>query len=263
MNIYINNSRKRIEFLNFPLDTGISVADVCTLLDKADNMRLVTFINPQAWSIARKQQDYLTALQQMTLVLPDGEGVAKACRALRGEQCTRLSFDMTSIANPFFSYAAEANAPVMLVGGAPGVGESVRCKLQKNYPLLRIIGIEHGYGDFGPKVDSILLLKPAAVIVGMGSPYQENFLIALKTAGYKGLAITCGGFFDQYLEDEQYYPSWIDYWNLRFAWRLYKEPKRLWRRYLVDYQTMIRLVITALYKKHIGYNNKSIRTACK
>ncbi|MGE3623585.1 MAG: WecB/TagA/CpsF family glycosyltransferase, partial [Bdellovibrionales bacterium] len=67
--------------------------------------------------------------------------------------------------------------------------------------------------------------------------------------GYGGLAITCGGFFDQYLEGDKYYPDWVDTWNLRFAWRLYKEPRRLWKRYLIDYQFFIWTALGAALRK--------------
>jgi N-acetylglucosaminyldiphosphoundecaprenol N-acetyl-beta-D-mannosaminyltransferase len=32
-----------------------------------------------------------------------------------------------------------------------------------------------------------------------------------------------------------YYPKWVDTANLRFAYRLIREPRRLWRRYLLEY----------------------------
>jgi N-acetylglucosaminyldiphosphoundecaprenol N-acetyl-beta-D-mannosaminyltransferase len=234
---------QRIEFLGIPLDTGVTVADVCELLRRRDGLRLITFVNPAAWALARKYPHYVGLLRLMSLVLPDGEGVARACRMLTKLQCPRLSFDTTSVAGPFFATAAAEKISVMLIGGQPGVDEDTHRKLQQAWPNLHIAGTMHGFDDFAPKVARIIATAPDAVVVGMGSPRQEEFLIALRDAGYRGLAITCGGFFDQYLESDQYYPEWIDRWNLRFAWRLYKEPRRLWRRYLIDYQIFIWKVV--------------------
>jgi N-acetylglucosaminyldiphosphoundecaprenol N-acetyl-beta-D-mannosaminyltransferase len=41
------------------------------------------------------------------------------------------------------------------------------------------------------------------------------------------------------VEGAQYYPAWIDKWNLRFLYRIYMEPGRLWKRYLIDYQSFL------------------------
>jgi N-acetylglucosaminyldiphosphoundecaprenol N-acetyl-beta-D-mannosaminyltransferase len=237
---------ERINFLGIPLDTGIRADDVCTLLRARDALRLVTFVNPLAWSIARKNPRYVDMLRSMSLVLPDGEGVARACRLLTKRDCPRVSFDTTSVALPFFAAAVKEQATIMLIGSQPGTDEEAHIKLDKNFPGLQIVGTQHGYGNYAPKVAAVMATNPDVVIVGMGSPRQEEFLLALRDAGYRGFAITCGGFLDQYVESDHYYPALIDRWNLRFAWRLCKEPRRLWRRYLIDYQFFIWLVLKTL-----------------
>jgi N-acetylglucosaminyldiphosphoundecaprenol N-acetyl-beta-D-mannosaminyltransferase len=241
----------RIDFLGLPLDTGASIEDVCRLLEKKGVLRMVTFVNPQAWAIARRNSNYRVTIEQMTLVLPDGEGVALACRWIADKPCSRISFDMTSLARPFFETLLARKKSLVLAGGEPGVDEMAHAKLNKVYEDLEIVATVHGFGDLEPKAAEVAAAKPDAVIVAMGSPRQEEFLLMLRDAGYKGLAITCGGFFDQYLEADDYYPEWVNKWNLRFAWRLYKEPDRLWRRYLIDYQFFIWPALMALIHKYM------------
>jgi N-acetylglucosaminyldiphosphoundecaprenol N-acetyl-beta-D-mannosaminyltransferase len=53
------------------------------------------------------------------------------------------------------------------------------------------------------------------------------------------MGFTCGGFLDQIIKYKGAYPEWIDHYNLRFLYRLIKEPKRLWRRYLIEYQVFL------------------------
>lgn len=245
-----NAENKRVNLLGIPLDVGVSIGQVCQMLAEKKKACLVTFVNPAAWQMAEARPEYLPSLEQMTLILPDGEGVAFGCRTLMEEDCQRISFDMSSLADPFFKTAVEKGLSIMLVGGQPGVDETVQVKLHDNYPDLKILGTSHGYGDFGQKIEGILAKSPDAVIVGMGAPRQEAFLVALRDAGYKGMAITCGGFFDQYLASDPYYPKWVDQWNLRFVWRFYKEPRRLWRRYLIDYQLFVKRMVCALFEKY-------------
>ena len=54
---------------------------------------------------------------------------------------------------------------------------------------------------------------------------QEKFLLKVKNAGYLGIGFTCGGFIHQTSRNEiDYYPTWVDKTNLRFVYRMWKEP---------------------------------------
>ncbi len=240
---------QRIDFLGLPLDLGLSVEGICNELRQKGRLRLIGYISPSSWAVAKANPHFVAALRQMTAIRAGGEGVARACRWLTGASCPRISFDMTSLADPFFKAALIEGSSIILVGGAPATDEHMEQKLKRSYPGLKVVGTAHGYGDMLPKVSMIVEQAPDVVIVGMGSPRQELFLLALRDAGYQGLAITCGGFFDQYVETNQYYPEWINRWNLRFAYRLYKEPRRLWRRYLIDYQLFILAALKGVLEK--------------
>jgi len=240
---------QRIDFLGLSLDLGLTIEGICAELRRKGDLRLIGYISPSSWAVAKKNPEYKAALWQMTAIRAGGEGVARVCRWLTGSPCPRISFDMTSLADPFFKAAIAEKASVMLIGGDPAIDENMQEKLKFSYPELNVVATAHGFGDLAPKIAAVMEQMPDVVIVGMGSPRQENFLLALREAGYKGLAITCGGFFDQYLAADQYYPPWVDRWNLRFAWRLYKEPQRLWRRYLIDYQIFVWEALKALTGK--------------
>jgi N-acetylglucosaminyldiphosphoundecaprenol N-acetyl-beta-D-mannosaminyltransferase len=242
---------QRTYFLGLPLDTGVTLEDVCGFLqDVKKETRFVTFVSPQAWAIARRQPEYRSALNQMSFVLPDGEAVAHACRWVTGLPVRRISFDLTSLAEPFFAAAEAAMVPLMLVGGDPGVDESMQEELKKKYTDLKIVGTAHGFGDQASKIADVMARKAKVVVVSMEPVHQENFMIALREAGFKGLAISCNDLFGYYIKPETHYPQWIDRLNLRSIWRLYKEPGKLWRRYLVDYPYYFGLVIWALAEKY-------------
>jgi len=229
----------RLTFLGLPLNAGTTIDSICQLIAKRDEASTITFINPQSWAMVRRRPDYLEDLKRIDYVLPDGAGVSKACNFVTRLACPRVSFDMSSLAGPFFEALCREKADVMLVGSKPGVTDQVARKLRQRYADIRITGCDDGYGPVEGKVAHILKRNPRVVIIGMGVPYQEKALLALREAGFRGIAITCGGFFDQYLQAEAYYPAWVDRFNLRFAYRIYKEPARLWRRYLIDYQVFI------------------------
>lgn len=242
----------RLTFLGLPLSVGVDVEDVCKLIGQRDRSAFISFINPQSWALVRSRPEYLDHLEKLDLVLPDGGSVAVACRKIARQDCPRVSFDMSSLAGPFFETLVREDAGVMFVGGKPGVSEAFAQKIATRYQGLKILGCDSGYAAIDDIVTRVMRLNPRAVVLGMGVPHQEVALLALKAAGYPGIAITCGGFFDQYIEAEQYYPAWVDKMNLRFAYRIYKEPARLWRRYFISYQRFIWKAVGAFAGRLVG-----------
>jgi N-acetylglucosaminyldiphosphoundecaprenol N-acetyl-beta-D-mannosaminyltransferase len=221
-----------------------AVAAVEAKLD-AGKTFLTTFINPSAVALARRTPSFAKALARFDVVLPDGIGVVHAVMRLRALPVARISFDSTSLALPVFALAERTGRSVALVGGAPGVAEKAAAHIRQSFPGLNIVLALDGYGDRAQKIERLHALRPDIVVCGMGGVAQEDFLLALTEAGWRGCGFTCGGYLDQLGAGMQYYPAWVDRTNLRWAYRLAREPRRLWRRYLIDYQSFVLLFLQA------------------
>lgn len=80
--------------------------------------------------------------------------------------------------------------------------------------------------------------KPNLILVGMGAPLQERVALELfdlvnkRPDSSNPLIATCGGWLDQ-LGVHNYYPKWSTPLRLNWLVRLYREPKRLWKRYIL------------------------------
>ncbi len=215
------------------------VGDVSAVLaDREEGQALVaTFVNPHACWVMRQEGGYLDSLRAFDFVACDGIGMILACR-LAGLPCIRReAFDLTSLARPVFDWARHNGTGVVLVGGVDGVAAQAAEVLATLFPGLEIPATFSGYGDGPERAKRYCLAKqPGLVVCGMGAPLQERFLLGLVDAGWRGAGFTCGGFLDQTASGGEYFPAWIDRLNLRFLYRLAREPRRLWRRYLVQYQ---------------------------
>jgi N-acetylglucosaminyldiphosphoundecaprenol N-acetyl-beta-D-mannosaminyltransferase len=219
-----------------PSDGSQAAAIVAQLLRTARNKTfLVTFANPATAIVARRSAAFGEDLRNFDMVLPDGSGMCLAIKLLHKLPAQRVSFDSTSLAPEIFHLACELGSSIVFVGGAPLVAERARVQVANHFPGIRIIGAVDGYGDVNAKIDAIARLNPDIVICGMGSGSQEAFLLKLRAAGWSGWGFTCGGYLDQLQAEINYYPGWVDRANLRWAYRLAREPGRLWRRYLIDY----------------------------
>ncbi len=227
-------------------DAGRAAEAVLDFIEgMAKDVVLVTFANPGVAPLARRSASFRRSLREFDVVLPDGIGLCMAMRWLHGLDAKRVSFDTTSLAPALFARARFRGLRIVLVGGVPKVAEQARAQIAAHFPGIQIIAAYDGYGDMAAKAASVAELRPDIVICGMGSVRQEAFLLELKHQGWRGWGFTCGGYLDQLIGGIAYYPRWIDAANLRWAYRLLREPGRLWRRYLIDYPYFGVLVLAA------------------
>jgi UDP-N-acetyl-D-mannosaminouronate:lipid I N-acetyl-D-mannosaminouronosyltransferase len=125
-----------------------------------------------------------------------------------------------------------------LIGSKQEIIEATINKLNMDYPEIQIVGYHNGYFDDMEKaviVEDLLKKKPDIIFVAMGSPRQEILmaeLYSLYPALYQGL----GGSFDIYSNNITRAPQWMVNRNLEWAWRLVKQPGRIFKQlYLVKF----------------------------
>jgi N-acetylglucosaminyldiphosphoundecaprenol N-acetyl-beta-D-mannosaminyltransferase len=232
-------TRRRRSTAGIRVDVLESIGSVCVaMLDALEAGRpwLMTFANPATAVVARHLPELRCALRDFDMVAPDGLGMVLAIKLVHGCKSLRVSFDSTSLAPVVFDIAAERGLSVVLVGGVPGVAETARARLEEKHPGIQIIATFDGYGDERTLINKLTALQPTIVVAGMGTMVQERFLLRLVENGWTGLGFTCGGYLDQLaLKGTNYYPNWVNHYDLRWAYRLMMEPRRLWRRYLLEY----------------------------
>jgi N-acetylglucosaminyldiphosphoundecaprenol N-acetyl-beta-D-mannosaminyltransferase len=229
-----------VEFCALPLTIGLTVDDAVELAFSAqerDLPLLTTFMNPHSFYVAKHDMNYAANLAEFSFIFPDGVGIVWGLRLLAGISTERISFDTTSLALPVLRRASREHRSVMLIGGRPGVAARAGRRLVEAVEGLRISSAMSGYCSYAEHEATVCSTKPDIIICGMGAPRQEELLVRLRRAGlWKGLAYTCGGYFDQLQGRLDYYPSVINKLNLRWLYRMAKEPRRLCRRYAVEYQ---------------------------
>jgi len=127
-----------------------------------------------------------------------------------------------------------------LYGGKPGVAEQLRAVLIRRFPGIRIVGTycppfrplsqveEH---DF---VRQVAAVKPDLFWVGLSTPKQERFMAEFVCKLDTKLMLGVGAAFDIHAGLLNDSPAWLKAAGLQWLHRLYQEPLRLWRRYLVN-----------------------------
>jgi N-acetylglucosaminyldiphosphoundecaprenol N-acetyl-beta-D-mannosaminyltransferase len=204
---------------------------------------LVTFVNPLGIKLLRSARGYSETLRRMDAVFCDGIALVLAARRVGRFPLERISFDSTSLAPPVFALAREHGKTVAIVGGQPGVADVAANRIRDAYPGIRILAALDGFQPTEVLLERLTQLDPDIVICGMGAPRQESFLIALADTGWSGVGFTCGGYLDHLGERFNFYPAIVDRLNLRWLYRLRREPRRIGYRFLVEYAPFWRAVV--------------------
>lgn len=220
-----------IEIDNVTLDHAVEA--IVDRLD-GDTPAQVSFVNADCVNIACRSPEYLEALQESDLVFADGIGLRMAGDVLG--QPVRDNVNGTDLF-PCLAAALEGTGKrIYLLGGRPGVAEGVARWLAKNYPGVELAGWRHGYFSAAEETKVIEDIRRSGadlVLVAFGAPRQDLWIRrCLSKLGAK-VVIGVGGLLDFYSGRISRAPRWIRKLGMEWCYRLYQEPQRLWRRYLV------------------------------
>jgi N-acetylglucosaminyldiphosphoundecaprenol N-acetyl-beta-D-mannosaminyltransferase len=192
------------------------------------NGKIYTFLNPVSYLDAVKNKELF---EQFDGIFADGTLVVKMIKAFYHKLIGKREFDMSSMARSLFNYAVESDKSVYIIASKQDEIEKAVDKFKNEYPNLRIIGYRSGYfvnsEEERSAISKVIALSPDYLIVGMGAIKQEEFLLKAKNSGFEGIGFTCGGFITQtanYAAGVDYFPEWAVRYNVRFIYRLFKEP---------------------------------------
>jgi len=123
-------------------------------------------------------------------------------------------------------------------GGGPGVAEELQSTLTARIPGLQVVGT--WTPPFRPLTDAeeadlarhVRETRPDCFWVGLSTPKQERFMAAFLPRLETTLMFGVGAAFDFHSGKVPQAPAAVQKAGLEWAYRLTKEPKRLWRRYL-------------------------------
>lgn len=151
------------------------------------------------------------------------------------DKIMRQSFDESSLAPIIYNDCIKKNKSIFFAGGTKEDISLFVKKISDKYPLLNIVGYINGYVPDKGIIIEIKKSKPDIVVLGLGNIRQEAFVYKI-TDICDGDIYTCGAYISQEAKSsEAYYPKWINAYNLRWVYRIYKEKghfNRLLKTYL-------------------------------
>jgi N-acetylglucosaminyldiphosphoundecaprenol N-acetyl-beta-D-mannosaminyltransferase len=196
---------------------------------------LITFVNTFSYY---RLLDSGFPVNRLDTVFVDGLLQVRLHNFFHKEKIDRASFDFSSMADDCFEYAREHRLKIALVGAKPGEIEEAVKNLRDKYGGIRIVYSRDGYfyseKEKREMCGALKKSNPDIVVLGMGTPEQEECALYLIEQGIACPIITCGGFLTQTAKKPDYYRPIVKKFNLRWLQRAI-EFKHVRRRLFVDY----------------------------
>lgn len=146
---------------------------------------------------------------------------------------------------PYLLQHSQCCRRAFLLGGRPGVAEQA-AKIFTDRHGVEIVGWANGFEDMRDLpalIQRINQLKPDAILVALGNPQQERWILQYRAELNAKLLVGVGALLDFMSGSVKRAPGWLRSLRLEWLYRLYGEPKRLFKRYTIE---MLRFFILCL-----------------
>jgi len=199
--------------------------------------RYVCVSNVHSVMEARRDESLRAVFNAAGLAVPDGMPLVWVGR-LRGRHAVRRVYgpDLTL---QLCERAAGRGFTCFFYGGGPGVAERLAESLSRRFPGLRVVGAEAPpFRPLTTEEDEEAMRRinaacPDVVFVGLGCPKQERWMAEHRERLHAPVLLGVGAAFDFHTGRVPQAPRWMMGAGLEWLFRLSREPRRLWRRYLV------------------------------
>ena len=208
---------------------------------------LINTINAHSYNIAQEDQVYTNALQRSDVLLPDGVSVILAKRLLNSVNIKKIAG-----ADLFFYEMERLNklgGKCFFLGSSNETLKRITNRAKILYPRLTIKSYSPPYVASFSEEDNKRMLqeinsfKPDVLFVGMTAPKQEKWAYQNFDQLDAGHVCNIGAVFDFFAGNVKRAPNWIIKLGFEWLYRLYKEPRRLWRRYIFGNAVFVYFII--------------------
>lgn len=205
-----------------------------------DGKVLINTINAHSYNVARKDDLFAEALTKGDYLIPDGMSVVKACKWLHAKSQPKERIAGADLFEFEMDKLNKEGGTVMFMGSSEKTLAKIVEQAAKVYPNLKVVTYSPPYKpEFNDEdnkaiINAINTANPDLLWIGMTAPKQEKWTYS----HWNELNIHChvgtiGAVFDFFAGNTKRAPQWWQEHGLEWLYRLIKEPRRMWRRYII------------------------------
>ena len=198
---------------------------------------LINTLNAYSFNTVENDADFQDALLHSDVLLPDGVSVVWAMHMLTGEKLHKIA------GADLFTYEMERinekGGRCFFLGSSEATLEKIIKRAAKDYPNVQIYTYSPPFKpsfsdeDDESMINAVNAVEPEVLFVGMTAPKQEKWAFHHFKQLRVGHVCCIGAVFDFYAGTVKRAPDWMIHLGIEWFYRLIKEPRRMWRRYLI------------------------------
>lgn len=199
---------------------------------------IINTLNGHSYTVAKKDEYFRQALKESDILLPDGISIVLGAKILGKHKIKKIAgYDLFIY---LLSYLNKNHGSCFFLGAKQNTLQKIEERLNHEFPNVVMDSYSPPFkGVFSEEENNEMCerinnVKPEVLFVGMTAPKQEKWVHEHKNKLDVRIICSIGAVFDFYAGTSERPPVWLI--NLKLEWlgRLIKEPKRMWRRYLLS-----------------------------
>jgi exopolysaccharide biosynthesis WecB/TagA/CpsF family protein len=203
--------------------------------NEREHAHSIYFVNAHTLNLTHTEAGFRDVLNAGDYVFGDGTGIRWAAR-LQGIQ-VQDNLVGTDLVPSLFRSTAGRGYSYFMLGSDQSTVERAALYARRNFGGWRQAGFHHGYLQTRELteqvIDQINLARPDVLLVGMGNPRQERWILEHKAALRVPVVMGIGGLYDYWADNVSRAPLWLRQLGHEWLWRLYQQPRDKAKRYLV------------------------------
>jgi N-acetylglucosaminyldiphosphoundecaprenol N-acetyl-beta-D-mannosaminyltransferase len=225
------------------------------IADTTTPKHLICTLNTHSFITALDDQGFYQALLKSDILIPDGVGVVFGLKLLYGEKIRKIAgYDLFELEMKELN---NSNGKCFFLGSSLKVLDLIIKRAAVDYPNVKVDFNSPPYSpEFALEENELMIQKinsfsPSVLFIGMTAPKQEKWAFANLNKLNVGHVCCIGAVFDYYAGTKKRAPKWMIDNGFEWMYRLITEPRRTWRRYLVNNFRFILLIVKEKLKnKH-------------
>lgn len=219
----------------------MQISDFKIFLGKLSNIgdgkKLITTLNAHSFNISKTDSFFLEALKKSDVLIPDGISVVWAIKWLTGKSIKKIA------GADLFNYEMDRlqadHGRCFFLGSSEETLSKIEERLKTDYPNVVVGSFSPPYteqfteDESNKMIDVVNEFNPDVLFIGMTAPKQEKWAYKYFERLETGHICCIGAVFDFYAGNIHRAPDWMINLGLEWLYRLGKEPKRMWRRYVL------------------------------
>jgi N-acetylglucosaminyldiphosphoundecaprenol N-acetyl-beta-D-mannosaminyltransferase len=250
-----DNKTKRVNFIDVPIDV-LTMRETVQIIDQSIRSRSRlqhVVVNVAKFVMMRSNDELRRDVVESDIINVDGMGIVIAGRLLGLGKIERVAG--VDLMQEVLKLCSEKNYRPYFLGAKQDVLNKAIIEIKNKFPNIKIAGYHDGYfkPDEEPKIlNEIRESKADCLFIAISSPMKERFIRHYRDELGASFIMGVGGSIDVMAGLVKRAPLSMQRWGFEWLYRVWQEPRRMWKRYLVTNTIFAVILMKAVMRRIVA-----------